>query len=226
MLKLLLSVLLHSGIHTYFFPIVVRLFRSYPWERFPFFSFPSLLNPPQYIFSPSTSFKCFVKAIKCFVKCSKSSSVLFRHFNSKQRSFEGAIHSLLLETLSFGFQDTTVFWFPSITPAAPFQNSLLGSLRCLSSKYWCVQDLFGSISLCCYIHSRLLVLNAINVFTFPNAYLKPRQLALILFFYYYFFNLLFPLYNMGTKLHLHVYIFFPPFVLLQYKYLDIVLNAI
>ena len=32
---------------------------------------------------------------------------------------------------------------------------------------------------------------------------------------------------MGTKLLLHVYIFFLPlFVLLQYKYLDIVLNAI
>ena len=30
---------------------------------------------------------------------------------------------------------------------------------------------------------------------------------------------------MGTKLNLHVYIFFPPIVLLQYKYLDIVLNA-
>ena len=30
---------------------------------------------------------------------------------------------------------------------------------------------------------------------------------------------------MGTKLLLHVYIFPPPFVLLQYKYQDIVLNA-
>ena len=31
---------------------------------------------------------------------------------------------------------------------------------------------------------------------------------------------------MGTKLYLHVHIFFsPPFVLLQYEYLDIVLNA-
>ena len=30
---------------------------------------------------------------------------------------------------------------------------------------------------------------------------------------------------MGTKLHLHVYIFFLPFVLLQYDYLDIVLKA-
>ena len=31
---------------------------------------------------------------------------------------------------------------------------------------------------------------------------------------------------MGTKIHLRVYIFFPPFILLHYKYLDIVLNAI
>ena len=30
---------------------------------------------------------------------------------------------------------------------------------------------------------------------------------------------------MGTKLHLHAYIFFPPFVPLQDKYLDIVLKA-
>ena len=30
---------------------------------------------------------------------------------------------------------------------------------------------------------------------------------------------------MGTKIHLRVYIFFPPFILLHYKYLDIVLNA-
>ena len=30
---------------------------------------------------------------------------------------------------------------------------------------------------------------------------------------------------MGAKIHLHLYIFFPPFPLSQYKYLDIVLNA-
>ena len=30
---------------------------------------------------------------------------------------------------------------------------------------------------------------------------------------------------MGAKVHLHVYIFFPLFVLFQYKYLDIDLNA-
>ena len=30
---------------------------------------------------------------------------------------------------------------------------------------------------------------------------------------------------MGAKIHLHVYIFFHPFVLLQYKHLDVVLNA-
>ena len=31
---------------------------------------------------------------------------------------------------------------------------------------------------------------------------------------------------MGSKLHIHVYIIFPPIVMLQCKYLDIVLNAI
>ena len=35
----------------------------------------------------------------------------------------------------------------------------------------------------------------------------------------------FPLYSMGTKLHIHVYIHFPPIVVLRCKYLDIVLNA-
>ena len=35
----------------------------------------------------------------------------------------------------------------------------------------------------------------------------------------------FPLYNMGTKLHTHVYILFPSIVVLQCKYLDIVPNA-
>ena len=30
---------------------------------------------------------------------------------------------------------------------------------------------------------------------------------------------------MGTKLHIHVYILFPPIVVFQYKYLDIVLSA-
>ena len=44
------------------------------------------------------------------------------------------------------------------------------------------------------------------------------------FLIFYFF-VFFILYSMGTKLHLHVYVFFPPFVLLRYKYLDIVLNA-
>ena len=42
----------------------------------------------------------------------------------------------------------------------------------------------------------------------------------------FFVNLfIFPLYSMGAKIHLHVYIFFPPFVVFQCKYLDIVLNA-
>ena len=35
----------------------------------------------------------------------------------------------------------------------------------------------------------------------------------------------FPLYSMGTQLHIHVYIIFSPIVLLHCKYLDIVLHA-
>ena len=67
---------------------------------------------------------------------------------------------------------------------------------------------------------------------------KDTLLALCLslshfsFFFYlfiYFFNFIFPLYSKGVRLSLHVYItitfFPPPFVLLQYEYLDIVLNA-
>ena len=34
-----------------------------------------------------------------------------------------------------------------------------------------------------------------------------------------------PLYRMGTKLHIHVYVLFPPIVVFRCKYLDIVLNA-
>ena len=43
-------------------------------------------------------------------------------------------------------------------------------------------------------------------------------------YFFKFFNS-FLLYSMGTKLHIHVYIIFPPIVVLQYKYLDRVLNA-
>ena len=35
----------------------------------------------------------------------------------------------------------------------------------------------------------------------------------------------FPLYSMGTQLHIHVYIVFSPIVMLCCKYLDIVLSA-
>ena len=41
-------------------------------------------------------------------------------------------------------------------------------------------------------------------------------------FYLFIFS---PLYSMGIKLLLHVYIFPPPFGLLQHEYLDKVLNA-
>ena len=49
---------------------------------------------------------------------------------------------------------------------------------------------------------------------------KILLLLLLLILFYLFFLL----YSMGTKLYLHVYIFSPPFVLLRYKYLDIVLK--
>ena len=40
-----------------------------------------------------------------------------------------------------------------------------------------------------------------------------------------FFFLFFLLYSMGTKLHIHVHILFPPIVVLRRKYLDVVLSA-
>ena len=43
--------------------------------------------------------------------------------------------------------------------------------------------------------------------------------------FYFIFLIFFPLYNMGTKLHIHLYILFPPIIALQCKYLDTVLNA-
>ena len=49
-----------------------------------------------------------------------------------------------------------------------------------------------------------------------------NNLSRVILFYFIY---LFPLYNMGSKLHIHVYIIFPPIVMLQCKYLDIVLNA-
>ena len=36
----------------------------------------------------------------------------------------------------------------------------------------------------------------------------------------------FPLYIMGTQLHIHVYVLFSPIIMLCHKYLDIVLNAV
>ena len=48
---------------------------------------------------------------------------------------------------------------------------------------------------------------------------------MILTFFFYIFLFIFPLYNMWTKLHIHVYIIFSPIVVLRCKYLHIVLNA-
>ena len=54
------------------------------------------------------------------------------------------------------------------------------------------------------------------------------SLEICLFNYFGFgfvFVLFIPLYSMGTKLHIYVYILFPPIVVLQCNYLDIILNA-
>ena len=45
------------------------------------------------------------------------------------------------------------------------------------------------------------------------------------FIYLFIYLFIFPLYSMGTKLDIHVYILFPPIVVLRCKCLDIVLNA-
>jgi len=60
-----------------------------------------------------------------------------------------------------------------------------------------------------------------------NSRPPPQLVAMPDPFFFFFFSFLyfFPLYSMGTKLHIPVYIIFPPIVLLQCKYLDIVLNA-
>ena len=44
-------------------------------------------------------------------------------------------------------------------------------------------------------------------------------------FVLFFVCLFFPLYSIGTQLHIEVYIIFSPIVMLPCKYLDIVLSA-
>ena len=53
--------------------------------------------------------------------------------------------------------------------------------------------------------------------------LTRGELCLPLFIYLFIHS--FPLFSMGTKLHIHAYIIFPLIVALQCKYLDIVLSA-
>ena len=43
--------------------------------------------------------------------------------------------------------------------------------------------------------------------------------------YLFIYLFIFPLYSMGTKLNIHVYVIFPPIVMLWCKYPDIVLSA-
>ena len=57
--------------------------------------------------------------------------------------------------------------------------------------------------------------------TYSPTKLNQREIDNFIYLLIYFFLL----YSMEIKLSLHVYIFPPPFVLLRYEYLDIVLNA-
>ena len=58
----------------------------------------------------------------------------------------------------------------------------------------------------------------------PLKYHLFSYLIIMLFYLFYLF-IYFPLYSMGTRLHIHAYIIFPPIVMFRCKYLDIVLNA-
>lgn len=122
MLKLLLSQLLHSVPLSFLKSNAPRVV----YERvFHFISFP-FLNPFLSNFTPPPlPRKCFLETVTASTFCS--------HFNLIGSSFGKADHSLLLETLPFGFWDVTVSWFPSTPLAAPCQNPLLVSLCFLSS---------------------------------------------------------------------------------------------
>ena len=57
---------------------------------------------------------------------------------------------------------------------------------------------------------------------FLHSMVQLQEKKVTAFFKIYCFS---PLYSKGIKLSFHVYIFPPPFLLLQHEFLDIVLNA-
>ena len=89
---------------------------------------------------------------------------------------------------------------------------------------------------CYYFNSNSMI----SFLVFPIPIFLPEPISSILIsimntdFYYYFLSFYYyfpqhsffpPLYSMGTQLHIHVYIRFPPIVVLRCKHLDIVLSA-
>lgn len=113
----------------------VKVFKSCLWQGFSFYrlSFSLEFTPIKFLPPPF----CL-----SYLLSSSLISTFFNHFNLRLSSFDRTDHPLLLETLLFGFQDTTLFCFPSTTLGDPFQNPLLVSFNFLSCKYQCVQALY------------------------------------------------------------------------------------
>ena len=150
---------------TYLF--MIKFFKSGLLEKFPFLllSFSLELIPTHFFVPPPDLYT---------LSRSSLAAMLFSHSNSSQSSFDRAIHSLLLEMFSFGFQVTTSYGFLLL------YQPLFLRILCWFLSASCLLNsdglrlCSGSISLPLYIHSSLLVLNAAHMFTL----LSPRALAL------------------------------------------------
>ena len=73
-----------------------------------------------------------------------------------------------------------------------------------------------------YSPSCSIISNSTSLCYIAGSHCLSTPHAIVCIFFKFIF---FPLYSKGIKLSLHVDFFSPPFVLLQYEYLDIVLNA-
>ena len=146
---------------------MIKFFKSGLLEKFPFLllSFSLELIPTHFFVPPPDLYT---------LSRSSLAAMLFSHSNSSQSSFDRAIHSLLLEMFSFGFQVTTSYGFLLL------YQPLFLRILCWFLSASCLLNsdglrlCSGSTSLSLYIHSSLLVLNAAHMFTL----LSPRALAL------------------------------------------------
>lgn len=157
-------ILTSTSRYTYLF--MIKFFKSGLLEKFPFLLSFSLELIPTHFFVPPPDLYILSR--------SSLAATLFSHSNSSQSSFDRAIHSLLLEMFSFGFQVTTSYGFLLL------YQPLFLRILCWFLSASCLLNsdglrlCSGSTSLSLYIHSSLLVLNAAHMFTL----LSPRALAL------------------------------------------------